>query len=141
VALCCGGRLLQRPLQGEDDTSQGAGTPQSKYYMDGLQRFLHLIFLLFPCTPGQSDIGKWTKHFVCLSPLGAGDRVGKGLSYRPATLHRLVGKCDNSVPTRFLVPMDCSKIPLQCLCRHKATIKKSWYPPPPKEKTGEKKKD
>jgi hypothetical protein len=29
VALCCRGGLLQRPLQGEDDTSKGAGIPQS----------------------------------------------------------------------------------------------------------------
>jgi hypothetical protein len=38
-------------------------------------------------------------------------RVGIGLSYRPARLHRLAGQYDNLVPTRFLVPITCFKIP------------------------------
>jgi hypothetical protein len=43
--------------------------------------------------------------------MGARSRGGIGLSYRPARLHRRAGRCDNSVPTRFLAPIDCSKIP------------------------------
>jgi len=39
------------------------------------------------------------------------NRVGIGLSYLPARLHRWAGRYDNSVPTRFLFPVDCSKIP------------------------------
>ncbi len=45
--------------------------------------------------------------------MGARNRVGIGLSYGPAMLHRLAGRYDNSVPTRFLTPVDCSKIPAQ----------------------------
>jgi hypothetical protein len=45
--------------------------------------------------------------------MGARNRVGIGLSYRPAMLHKLTGRCDNSVPTRFLAPVGCSKIPAQ----------------------------
>jgi hypothetical protein len=32
---------------------------------------------------------------------------------RPGNLRRLAGRDDNSVPTRFLAPVDCSKIPAQ----------------------------
>ncbi len=32
--------------------------------------------------------------------MGAKNRVGIGLSYRPARLHRLAGRYDNAVPTR-----------------------------------------
>ncbi len=32
------------------------------------------------------------------------NRVGIGLSFRPARQHRLAGRYDNSVPTRFLAP-------------------------------------
>jgi hypothetical protein len=46
---------------------------------------------------------------------GARNRVGIGLSYRPARLHRLAGQYDNSVPSRFLAPIDCYKIPVQNL--------------------------
>jgi hypothetical protein len=39
--------------------------------------------------------------------------LGIGLSDMPAAagLHRLAGRYDNSVPIRFLAPIDCSKIP------------------------------
>ncbi len=39
------------------------------------------------------------------------NRVGIGLSCR--RLHRLAGRCDNSVPTLPIAPTDCSKIPAQ----------------------------
>ena len=45
--------------------------------------------------------------------MGARNRIGIGLSYRPARLHRLAGRYDNAVPTRFLAPIDCSKIRAQ----------------------------
>jgi hypothetical protein len=45
--------------------------------------------------------------------MGAMNRVGKGLSYRADRLHRLTGRCDNSVPAWFLASIDCSKIPPQ----------------------------
>jgi hypothetical protein len=32
------------------------------------------------------------------------------MSYRPARLHRLADRYDNSVPTRFLNPIDCRKL-------------------------------
>ncbi len=35
------------------------------------------------------------------------------LSYRPASLRILAGRYDNSIPTRFRAPKDCSKIPAQ----------------------------
>jgi hypothetical protein len=56
---------------------------------------------------------------------------GIGLSYRPARLHRLAesipgllkslkiptlaGRYDNAIPTRFLTPIDCLKIPAQLI--------------------------
>ncbi len=45
--------------------------------------------------------------------MGNRNRIGIGLrlSYRHARIHRLAGRYDNSVPTRFLAPIDCSKIP------------------------------
>jgi hypothetical protein len=41
--------------------------------------------------------------------MGARNRVGMGLPYQPARLHRLAvaGQYDNSVPTWFLSPIDC----------------------------------
>jgi hypothetical protein len=45
--------------------------------------------------------------------MGARNRVGTGLSYWPARLHRLAGRYNNLVPTRFLAPIDCSKIAAQ----------------------------
>jgi hypothetical protein len=42
-------------------------------------------------------------------------RVVIGLSYRPASLCLLVGRYDNPIPSRFLAPIDCSKIPAQGL--------------------------
>jgi hypothetical protein len=42
--------------------------------------------------------------------MGARNRVGIGLSYRLARLRLLAGQYNNSVPTRFLAPIDCSKI-------------------------------
>jgi hypothetical protein len=62
----------------------------------------------------------------------ARNRVGIGLLYQPARLHRQAGRYDNSVPTRFLVPIDCSKIPAQymttpqCIpdfCRYRYTVR------------------
>jgi hypothetical protein len=43
--------------------------------------------------------------------MGAKNRVGIGMSYRPAIPHRLTGRYENLVPTRFIAPIDCSKIP------------------------------
>jgi hypothetical protein len=43
--------------------------------------------------------------------MGARNREGIGLSYRLARLHRLAGRYNISVPTRFLAPIDCSKMP------------------------------
>jgi hypothetical protein len=37
--------------------------------------------------------------------------VGIGLSYRPARKHWQAGQYDNSVPTRFLAPIECYRIP------------------------------
>ncbi len=54
--------------------------------------------------------------------VGARNRVGIGLSYRPARLHRLAESnpwnslnylYENHIPTRFLASIDCSKIPAQ----------------------------
>jgi hypothetical protein len=42
---------------------------------------------------------------------GSRNRVGIRLLYRAARLHRLAGLYNNLVPTRFPVPIDCSKIP------------------------------
>ncbi len=42
---------------------------------------------------------------------GARNRVGIGLSYRPARKHWQLGQFDNSVRTRFLAPIECSRIP------------------------------
>ncbi len=35
-----------------------------------------------------------------------------------ARLFRLAGRCDNPIPTRFLAPIDCLKIPAQALQCH-----------------------
>jgi hypothetical protein len=43
--------------------------------------------------------------------MGARNRVGTELSYRPASLLSLAGRYDSPIPTRFLTPIDCSKIP------------------------------
>jgi hypothetical protein len=43
--------------------------------------------------------------------MGARNRVGIGLSYRPTNLHRLAGRYYNPLPTQFLAPIDCSEIP------------------------------
>jgi hypothetical protein len=43
--------------------------------------------------------------------MGAGNRVGMGLSYRPASPCSLASLYDNLIPTWFLGPIDCSKIP------------------------------
>ncbi len=43
--------------------------------------------------------------------MGARNREGIGLSYRPAKLHRLAGRYYNPIPTQFLAPIDCSEIP------------------------------
>jgi hypothetical protein len=42
--------------------------------------------------------------------MGARNRVGIGLSYRPTRLHRLATRYDNSVPTQLLSPIDCFTI-------------------------------
>jgi hypothetical protein len=46
--------------------------------------------------------------------MGARNRVGIGLSYQPArilySVHRPAGRCDSSVLTQFLAPIDFSKI-------------------------------
>jgi hypothetical protein len=39
--------------------------------------------------------------------------VGNELSYRPASLCSLAVRYDNPIPTRFLDPIDCSKISAQ----------------------------
>jgi hypothetical protein len=39
------------------------------------------------------------------------DRVGTEFLYRPARLHRLAGRYDSPIPTRFQAPIDCTKIP------------------------------
>ncbi len=44
---------------------------------------------------------------------GARHRVGTELSSRPARLCSLAGRYDNLVPTLFLAPIDCYKIPAQ----------------------------
>ncbi len=44
---------------------------------------------------------------------GARNRVGTELSSRPARLCSLAGRYDNPIPTRFLAPIDCYKIPAQ----------------------------
>ncbi len=45
-------------------------------------------------------------------------REGIWLLCRPARVHRLEGWYDNSVPTRFLALIDCSKMPaLKSSCR------------------------
>jgi hypothetical protein len=36
---------------------------------------------------------------------------GIGMSYRPVNLHRPAGQYNNLIPTRFLTPIDWSKIP------------------------------
>ncbi len=41
------------------------------------------------------------------------NRVEIGMPYRPGRLHRRTGRYDNSVPTQFLAPVDCFKIPAQ----------------------------
>jgi hypothetical protein len=43
--------------------------------------------------------------------MGARNRVGNELSYRPAGLCSLAGQYDNPIPTRFLASIDFSKIP------------------------------
>jgi hypothetical protein len=43
--------------------------------------------------------------------MGTRNGVGIGLSYLPVRLQRRADRYDNSVPTRFLAPIDCSKIP------------------------------
>jgi hypothetical protein len=79
--------------------------------------------------------------------MGARNRVGIGLSYRPARLHRrgidslesipgllkslkiraLVGRrYDNPTPTRFLAPIDSSKISAQVLGRGSTGIPKKY---------------
>jgi hypothetical protein len=41
----------------------------------------------------------------------ARNQVGTESSYRPASLNSLTGRYDNTIPTRFLAPIDSSKIP------------------------------
>jgi hypothetical protein len=73
----------------------------------------------------------WPAYVACAGILkismGPRNRVGIGLAYRPAKLHRLAesipgllkslkipflaGRYDNPIPIRFLAPIDCSKIP------------------------------
>ncbi len=43
--------------------------------------------------------------------MGARNRVGTKLSYRPTCLCSLAGRYDNLIPTWLLAPIDCSKIP------------------------------
>ncbi len=43
--------------------------------------------------------------------MGARNRAGTELSSRPARLCSLAGRYDNPIPTRFLAPIDCYKIP------------------------------
>ncbi len=33
-------------------------------------------------------------------------------------IRALAGRCDNPIPTRFLVPKDCLKIPAQYVCMY-----------------------
>jgi hypothetical protein len=76
--------------------------------------------------------------------IGVRNQVGIRLSYRPIRLHSLAdfvllesilelpkslqirilaGRYDNPLPTRFLAPIDCSKIPAQCTLQSLELIK------------------
>jgi hypothetical protein len=62
-------------------------------------------------------------HFVSSAKIleqsmGARNRVGIGLLHLPARLNGLAGRYDNSVPTRFLATIDCSKIPALVLVHY-----------------------
>ncbi len=48
-----------------------------------------------------------------LKQSGARNRIGTELSSLPARLYSLAGRYDNPIPTRFLAPIDCYKIPAQ----------------------------
>jgi hypothetical protein len=45
--------------------------------------------------------------------MGARNQLGTELFYRSASLSSLAGRYDNPIPTRYLAPIDCSKIPAQ----------------------------
>jgi hypothetical protein len=105
------------------------------------------------CTSTQNSVFMLIQHFDSDSAslfsqcwnfkqsMGTRNRVGIGLSYRPARLHSpgrigslesilgllkslkiraLAGRYNNPIPTRFLAPIDCFKIPAQelfsCIC-------------------------
>ncbi len=42
---------------------------------------------------------------------GSEPTLAQGCRYRPVRLYRTAGRYDNPMPTRFLDPIDCSKIP------------------------------
>jgi hypothetical protein len=72
-----------------------------------------------------------TRAGIFKQSMGARNRVGKGLSYRPAvcgifkllrspgidfaSLCILAGRYDNPIPTPFLAPLYCYKIPAQAI--------------------------
>ncbi len=63
-----------------------------------------------PSKPAQEFSRKFFAGILEQS-MGAKNRVGTELSDRPASLYSLAGRYDNPFPTRFLAPIDCSKIP------------------------------
>jgi hypothetical protein len=66
-------------------------------------------------------VNRFSDHLISLLVFSAGileqsivparQATYRLLSFRPARLHRLAGRYDNSDPTRFLASIDCSKIP------------------------------
>jgi hypothetical protein len=99
-------------------------------YFTCICRIFYLLFVLLDCHK-YAKVLVTPKHLpppphasvscagILEQPMGARNRVGIGLSYRPARdcifkLRRsLAGRHDNSVPPRFLAPIDCFKIRAQ----------------------------
>ncbi len=58
-------------------------------------------------------IAPGTQCWNFITIYGARIRVGTELPYRPASLCGTAYRYDNPIPTWFVAPIDCSKIPAQ----------------------------
>ncbi len=81
----------------------------------GFSRFFILSFLFSACE-FYVDLLPACNSGILEKSMVARNRVGIRLFYRPARLHRLTGRYDDLVPTRFLAPVDYDKI--QALVLH-----------------------
>ncbi len=91
----------------------------------GSSRYLREYLINIPVDSNSWDqkVGKPCWNYRTIYG-GCGNRVWIGLPYRPARLLRMASRYVNSVPARFLVPIDCSRIPGQFYT--KGNTKRTW---------------